>query len=122
MFASNPSAALSEMGRVAVSGGRVTVGIWGKPQDCEYRYILEAVADMMPSSAPNKGPFALSGAGILEGMMGAVGVEILESGEIDAPFLFEDFEMMWRMVGSAGPIQAAIHEVGEQDLILISRI
>ena len=73
MFATNPSVALKEMGRVIVSGGRVTVGIWGKPEDCEYRHVLKAMADTLPSPPPGKGPFALSGDGELEEMMEGVG-------------------------------------------------
>jgi SAM-dependent methyltransferase len=116
MFATNPSVALGEMERVTVSGGRITVGIWGKPEDCEYRHILKAVADTLPSPPPGKGPFALSGIGRLEGMMEAVGLKVLDSGEVDAPFQFADFEIMWRMVSSAGPLQSAKQVVSEQEL------
>jgi SAM-dependent methyltransferase len=116
MFATNPPVALSEIQRVTVSGGRVTVGIWGKPEDCEYRHILKAVADTLPSPPPGKGPFALSGIGILEGMMEAAGLKVLDSGEVDAPFQFADFEIMWQMVSSVGPIQSAKKVVSEREL------
>lgn len=116
MFATNPAAVLGEMDRVTVSGGYITVGIWGKPEDCEYRHILKAVADTLPSPPSGSGPFALSETGTLEGMMEAVGLKILESGEVDAPFQFTDFEMMWRMVSSAGPLQSAQKVVSEEEL------
>ena len=86
MFATNPSIALHEMGRVTVSEGRVTVGIWGKPEDCEYRHLLKAVADSLPSPPPGNGPFEFSGPGILEGMMESAELKIIDSGEADAPF------------------------------------
>jgi SAM-dependent methyltransferase len=116
MFATNPSGALSEMERVTVSGGRVTVGIWGKPEDCEYRHILKAVADTLPTFPPGKGPFSLSGNGILERMMEAAGLKILDRGEVDVPFQFADTEIMWRKVSSAGPIQSAKQVVSEREL------
>jgi len=116
MFATNPSVALGEMKRVTVSGGCVTVGIWGKPEDCEYRHILKAVADTLPSPPPGKGPFALSGTGIVEGMMEAAGLKILDSGEVEAPFQFADFEIMWQMVSSSGPLQSAKQVVSEREL------
>ena len=116
VFATNPSGALSEMERVTVSGGRVTVGIWGKPEDCEYRHILKAVADTLPTSPPGKGPFSLSGNGILERMMEATGLKILDRGEVDVPFQFADTEIMWRKVSSAGPIQSAKQVVSEREL------
>lgn len=116
MFANNPSVALREMKRSTISGGYATVGIWGNPEDCEYQTILKAVADIQSSPPSGKGPFALSGLGVLEGKMESVGLEVLDSGEADGPFRFSDFDMMWRMVASAGPIQAAIEEVGAQKL------
>ena len=116
MFATNPSVALDEMKRVTVSGGYVTVGIWGKPEDCEYRHILKAVVDTLPSPPPGKGPFSLSGAGILEGLMESAGLKVVNSDDVDAPFRFADFEIMWRMVSSAGPMQSAMQVVSEQEL------
>jgi SAM-dependent methyltransferase len=116
MFATNPSIALREMGRVTVSGGRVTAGIWGKPEDCEYRHILKAVADTLPSSSSGSGPFALSGDGILEEMMKSAELDVIDSGETDAPFRFNDFEIMWKIISSAGPLQSAMQAVGEQKL------
>lgn len=114
MFAANLPVALQEMKRVTVSGGRVTVGIWGKPEDCEYRHVLQAIADTLPSPPSGKGPFSLSEPGKLEGMMQACGLEVSESGEVDAPFQFADFALMWRIVSSAGPIQSARRKVSEQ--------
>jgi SAM-dependent methyltransferase len=116
MFTTNPSIALGEMKRVTVSGGCVTVGIWGKPEDCEYRHILKAVADTLPSPPPGEGPFSLSEKGLLEGMMESAGLKVFDSGEVDTPFRFADFEIMWRVVSSAGPIQSAKQVVSEQEL------
>ena len=116
MFATNPAVALSEMKRVTISGGRVTVGVWGKPEDCEWRYTLKAVADTLPSPPPGKGPFALSGIGMLEEIIEAAGLKVLDSGEVDTPFQFASFEEMWRMVNSVGPVQAAKQVVSNQEL------
>ena len=116
MFATNPAVTLREMARVTVSGGYVTVGIWGQPEDCEYRHILSAVAETRPSPPPGKGPFALSGNGKLEEMIEFAGLEVVDSGEVDAPFRFSDSEMLWYLVSSAGPVQAAKQVVSEQAL------
>ena len=118
MFAINPSIALREMKRVNASEGQVTVGIWGKPEDSEYRHILKAVSDSLPSPPSGSGPFALSGDGILEGMMKGAGLKIIDSSEVDAPFRFKDFEIMWKIISSAGPLQSAKQVVGEQILKL----
>lgn len=116
MFANKPSVALREMKRTTVSGGYATVGIWGNPEDCEYQAILKAVAGIRSSRTSGKGPFALSGIGVLERMMDSAGLGVLDSGEVDGPFRFADFDMMWRMVASVGPIRAAMEEVGVQKL------
>jgi SAM-dependent methyltransferase len=116
MFAADRVAALCEMGRIAVPGGRVTVGIWGKLEDCDYRHILKAVADTLPSPPPGEGPFALSETGRLEALMESAGLQVLDSGEVDAPFRFGDHDMMWRAVSSAGPVQIARQVVDEQEL------
>jgi len=116
MFAANPSIALREMGRVIVSGGRVAVGIWGKPEDCEYRHVLKAVADTLPSPPSGKGPFALSGDGILEEMLESAELKIIDSGLVNAPFQFKDFDEMWKIVSSAGPLQAARQVVSDKKL------
>ena len=108
MFATNPSAALREMKRVTTMGGHVAIGIWGQPADCEYRHILKAVADTLPTPPRGPGPFALSKRGIMEELMQAVGLKVLVDDEVDAPFQFSDFEQMWRIVSSAGPVQSAI--------------
>lgn len=116
MFATNPSVVLGEMERVTVSGGHVTVGIWGKPEDCEYRHILKAVADSLPSPPTGKGPFTLSETGKLEEMMKTVGLKVLDSGEVDAPFQFANSELMWQAVSSVGPIQSAKEMVNQRKL------
>lgn len=116
MFAANPSIALREMGRVTASGGQVTVGIWGKSEDCEYRHILKAVADSLPSPPPGNEPFAYSGSGILEGMMVSAELKIIDSGEAGAPFRFRDLQILWKIISSAGPLQSAKQVIGERKL------
>ena len=113
MFAANAADALAEMARVTVKGGRVTAGIWGQPDDCDYRHILQAVADLLDSASFATRAFALSGTGIVESLMERAGLTIIDSSEVDAPFLYTDSEMMWRTVRSAGPIQAALQRIGE---------
>ena len=116
MFAASHSSAVNEMARITEPGGCVTVGVWGNPEDCEYRHVLKAIADCLPTPPVGKGPFALSAAGVVEGLMDAEGIAVTDVGEVDAPFLFSDFDTMWRMVVSAGPVQAARQVVSETQL------
>lgn len=116
MFVNDMAKTLSEMRRVTVSGGRVTVGVWGPPEDCEYRYILRAIASTLPSPPVGNGPFALSEGNLLESLMEAADLKLVESGEVDAPFRFADPNTMLRMVGSVGPMQSARQLVSEEAL------
>jgi SAM-dependent methyltransferase len=116
MYADDPIVALREMHRVTVPGGRVTIGIWGSPTVCEYRHVIAAVATFLASSGPGKGPFTLSGENVLEGMLGEVGLKIVDCGEVEARFEFADSTAMWRAVRSAGPVQAAIQSVDEDQV------
>ena len=74
------------------------------------------MANSLPSSPPGNGPFAFSVPGKLEGMMERAELKVIGSGKADAPFLFKDFETMWKMVSSAGPLQSAKQVVGERKL------
>jgi len=116
MFVNDMAKALSEMKRVTVSGGRVTVGVWGFPEDCEYRHILRAIANTLPSPPVGNGPFSLSQGNLLENLMQSADLKLLESGEVDAPFRFVDSDAMLRMVGSVGPMQSARQLVSEEAL------
>ncbi len=116
MFVGDMGEALSEMKRVTSPEGRITIGIWGAPKDCEYRHILKAIASTLPSPPVGKGPFALSEGNLLESMMKATGLKFLESGDVSAPFRFKDFETMLRVVGSVGPMQSARKLVSDEVL------
>lgn len=116
MFADDPSAAFKEMKRCTIPGGYATVGVWGNPEDCEYQAVLKTVASVRSNPPTGRGPFALSGTGVLEELMEMAELNVVDSGEVDGPFLFEGFDMMWQMVASAGPIQLAAKEAGVEKL------
>jgi SAM-dependent methyltransferase len=113
MFAASLLNALRDMKRVAVPGGKVTVSIFGQAEDCEYRYVLQAIGKLMPAPPSGGGLFALSGPGVLEGHLEDAGLSVVDSGEVDAPFHYDGPEHLWRKVRSAGPPQAAIAIAGE---------
>ncbi|NIP42488.1 MAG: methyltransferase domain-containing protein [candidate division Zixibacteria bacterium] len=116
MFAKDALSVVREMRRVTIPDGHVTISIWGNPEECEYRFILKAVADTLPSPPTGKGPFFLSKTGALEEIIEAAELEVVDSGDVDAPFQFSDSEIMWRMVRSAGPVQAALRVISEPEL------
>ncbi|MBL8130301.1 MAG: methyltransferase domain-containing protein [Anaerolineae bacterium] len=115
-YAGDRLTALRELGRVCKPEGRVVVGLFGPAERVEYRAIFKAVRDALPEPPSGDGPFGLSAPGKLESLIEEAGLTILEQGEVDCPFFFQDFDVFWRATASAGPLRAALRAVGEPKL------
>lgn len=109
-------AALRELGRVCTPEGRIVAGLFGPPEQVEYRTILKAVRDALPEPPPGDGPFELSGPGKLEGLFAGAGLNVLESGQADCPFSYPDFETFWRANVAAGPFQGMLRVISAEQL------
>jgi SAM-dependent methyltransferase len=116
-YTSDRIAALRELKRVCVPGGRVTVGLFGPPEKVAFRVIQEAVRGTLPNTSSSERRDELSTPGRLTELFVEVGLKIFESGEVDCPFTYPDFETFWRGMLSAGPFQSAIRTVGEGVLL-----
>jgi SAM-dependent methyltransferase len=115
-FAEEPVVALAEIRRVCEPGGRVVVGTWGTPEDCEARHLFKAVVEELPSPPPGEGPFAYSAPGALESLVEQAGLTMIGSGEVDVPLEYPELEIAWRAFRSSGPLQGAIRVVGEEKI------
>jgi SAM-dependent methyltransferase len=115
-YAENRVAALRELGRVCTPEGRIVVGLFGSPEKVEYRRILQGIRDALPAPPPGDGPFGLSAPGKLEGLIEEAGLKIIDSGEVNCPFHYPDFETFWRGNASAGPLQSAMRIAGEEKI------
>lgn len=113
MYAADMARALRELARVTRADGRVVITTWGKPEDCEMRDVFGAVISALPSKPPGEGPFALSGPGMLEGLLEGGELRPLTRGAIRCDFSYPDFDVCWRALSSSGPLQAAIGAAGE---------
>ena len=112
-YAEDRVAALRELARVSAPEARIAVGLLGTSDRVDFRVVFDAFRDSLPEPPPGDGPFGLSGEGVLEGLVEQAGLNVLESGEVDLPFVYEDTEVFWRAVISGGPPQAAKEKVGE---------
>lgn len=115
-YAADPVGALRELKRVCATSGCFVISTWGLPEQCEQRVVLNAVRDTLPSPPAGGGPFALSAAGALEGLVEQAGWKATGSGEVDCPFEYKDLDEHWQAQRSGGPLQAAIRAVGEERL------
>lgn len=109
-------AALRELGRVCTPGGRIVAGLFGSAEKVEYRAIFKAVRDALPEPPPGGGPFELSAPDKLEGLFAEAGLNVIESGEVDCPFSYPDFETFWRGNVAAGPLQGILQSFSEEQL------
>ncbi|HLX87704.1 MAG TPA: class I SAM-dependent methyltransferase [Acidimicrobiales bacterium] len=113
-FAADPVNALREAARVTAEGGRVALVTWGDPERCDIRFVLAAVAPLMPSPPPGApGPFALSAPGKLEELAVAGGLRPEKGADVPAPFTFNDLDVALRIQLSAGPFRRAMAHSGE---------
>jgi SAM-dependent methyltransferase len=114
-YAAEPTAALSELRRVAKAGGAVAVLVWGPAELCETRSILAAIGGLLPPPPPGaEGPFALSNPGRLEGLAKSAQLQVEQVADAPMSFLFPDLATAVRAQLTSGPARMAIEHVGEQ--------
>ena len=76
-FAGDWLAALREVGRVCVVNGRITIGLFGPPEQVAFRVIFKTISAVMPEPWSGDGPFALSAPGKLEDLFEKAGLNVL---------------------------------------------
>lgn len=108
--------ALREIERVCVRGGKVVVGLWGPANKVDFRAFFKAVREALPEPPPGKGPFELSAPGALGDLIESAGMQVVDGGEVECPFVYSDFQAFWQANKSAGPIQAAMMQVSTDTL------
>jgi SAM-dependent methyltransferase len=114
-FAANPVHALQEARRVTRLAGRVVVGVFGPEQACDMAAPLAAFGKLMPPPPPGtQGPFALSQAGALEGLVRKAGLEPLAVEDVDVPFDLADEASALRCLLGSGPAIIAMRTSGAE--------
>ena len=93
-YAEDRVAALRELARVSSPEARIAVGLFGSPDRVDFRVIFAAIRDSLPEPPAGDGPFGLSGKGVLEGLVEQAGLNVIGSGEVDLPFVYQDAEVL----------------------------
>jgi SAM-dependent methyltransferase len=113
-FAADPVNALREAQRVTRPNGKLVIGVFGSPQDCDARAYFAALGSLLPPPpAGTPGPFALSVDGALEALVTSAGMQPGKAKEIDIPWEYPDDSTMLRGLLASGPGTRAIQLVGE---------
>ena len=109
-------AALHELKRVCKPDGQIIAGLFGQPEKVDYRVVFKAVRDTMPEPPKGGGPFELSMPDKLEALFDEAGLTNIDSGEVNCPFEYDDFESFWYGNVSAGPFQGMLQMISENEL------
>ena len=109
-------AALRELKRVCTVDGRLVAGLFSVAEKVQFRVFFKAIRDSLPEPPPGDGPFGLSTAGVLEGLITQAGFQVIGSEEVSCPFQYGSFEALWEANVGAGPVQAALHAVSADQL------
>jgi SAM-dependent methyltransferase len=115
-YSADRVATLSELSRVCKPGGRIIAVLFGPPDKVAFSTIFAAVRGALPEPPTSAGPFELSLPGKLESLFTEAGLNTLQSGEVDCPFQYPDFETFWQAQNSGGPFRKAIQAAGNDKL------
>jgi len=114
-YAGSFEKAISEAIRVLLPGGRLVIGIWDKPELSDATQVLRAIGTHLPPPpAGTPGPFALSEAGKIEGILEKMGMSFIYKTSVPCPILYSNLAEGVKSFMSTGPAAAALNLVDKE--------
>ena len=114
-YASDPTAALRQIKRVAKSGAPVAIATWGAVEQCEMRLVLGAIGSLLPPPPPGAGgPFALAAPGALEALVESAGMTAEQIIDVATPYIYPDLDTAVHGQLASGPARLAINRAGRE--------
>lgn len=112
-YAADIQKVLEEIKRVLKDDGKLVIGVWGSPAECEALKVLSSIASLLPEpGADCPGPLALSRNGRVESLLSTAGYTLKEKGTIECPWNFSTLDNALKGILSAGPSAEAINYAG----------
>jgi SAM-dependent methyltransferase len=116
-YAGDHSAAVGELVRIVVPGGRITVGMWAEHDRSEMSDVFDTLGALMPPPPPGAPvPFALERPGALEALLEGAGIDLDAGADAPAEFVYPDFETAMRAQLSAGML-VRMEEIAGRDAV-----
>jgi ubiquinone/menaquinone biosynthesis C-methylase UbiE len=124
MLMADPATALRETRRVLRDGGRLSLSVWGAPEDNPWASvpgrILVERGHMQPPESGAPGIFAMADPARIEELVRGAGFESLELRDVRMSWHFDDFESFWTYTNAiAGAIAAVIAELDEREVAAV---
>lgn len=117
-YAGSFEKALREAKRVVKKGGKIVIGIWGKPEECEVSQVQKAILNLLTrSSANTPNSFALIEEGLVESACETVGLKIVNQLSVACPWKFEDEETLQRGFLSTASCAKAVQLHGQSKVM-----
>lgn len=114
-FATDLLAVFGQVKRVIRPGGSVVVALWGRPEECETAATINAISRLVPDPRPGaRGPFALSGPGVVEVALTQAGLCPTGSGAVGCPYIYPDLGAVVAGMLTTGTASRVIPHVGAE--------
>ncbi|MEM1160812.1 MAG: methyltransferase domain-containing protein [Pseudomonadota bacterium] len=115
-FVPNVEKGLADLVRVARPGGKVSVAVFGAPEQVDENVVFKAIVEVLGTPDAEFPEYRFSQPGTLQSLLSKAGLKDVVFAEINTPFDYADTDIGWRGQRSAGSIQEAMDKAGADEV------